>query len=236
VFLLCAEMELGLCVVAFLGVCSFQLVNSAAYGPTPAPPPACGDFIGNLDPNNEPYLRILTHGQAYYDSATNAIYMNDGQTNPNPGKYLTQIINKARANLRLLRSAHSDFDNVTGAECLAQSKFDFGAIGVVISHENDTVPEAAVGGGTILVGEPYYLHSLQANAAGFNPLVRLGANYANHPNPGKYLKIWIGITSDLVAFQEYLDSNSEDLAVCHTMNTRLGHAFQAFLVTVADPN
>jgi len=215
-------------VAVLLSVSSLQLVSSAAYG-------SCPDFIGNIDPNNEPYLRILTHGQAYYDSATNAIFQNDG-ANPNPGKYLTQIINKAKANLRLLRSAHGDFDNVTGEECLAQSKFDFGAIGVVISHENDTVPEAADGGGTMLVGEPYYLHSLQANAAGFNPLVRLGANYANHPNPGKYLKIWIGIASDLVDFQDYLDSGSTDLAACHAHNTRLGHAFQAFLVTVADPN
>jgi len=208
----------SICIVALLA--SYWQVCSG-YG-------AC-DF--EIDPNNEARLRVLTRGQAFYDSATHQINLLQGNSTATPGLFLGQIIRKDFANQRLILYANGKNNTASNADCLAQAKIDFGAIGVVISHENDTIPAAGTNGGILLEGEPYYQQTLQANAAAFNPLVRLGQNQRSNPNPGHWLAIWIKLAQELEDYQAMLDAN--DGANCHAQNVKLGQAFLSFLGTPA---
>ncbi|XP_055346480.1 uncharacterized protein LOC129593968 [Paramacrobiotus metropolitanus] len=212
---------------AFWGLIFFaalRLITAQTYSGA-----GCPSFYGNIDPNNEAYLRVLTRGQAYYDSATHQINILQGNSTPTPGPYLTKIIKKDFANQRLILHANNKNFSMTGPECFAQSKADFAAIGDVVASENDTIPESNTNGGIMLEGEPYYHHTLQANAAAFNPLVRLGQANANHPNPGKYLQIWITVAKGMSDFTDYVNGNDSSIETCIKMNTMLGNCFLDFL-------
>lgn len=188
------------------------------------------EFYGPIDPNDEDHLRVLTRGQAFFDSATHQINLLQGNSTSTPGLYLGEIIRKDFANQRLVLYANGK--NLTNAPgCVAQAVTDFGAIATVISHENDTIPEAGTNGGILLEGEPYYLQTLQANAAAFNPLVRMGQANKGHPNPGHWLAIWIKLAQTLIDYQAWL--NTGDASQCTTQNIALGNAFLSFLGTPA---